>query len=551
MKTYMIYGTQALGMLLFVILIGGCSDNFLEIVPKDQLSSETLFANKEGADLFLNDIYSALPDGEPPSNTDPWEAWSDNVTGRYTWGMAWVNSVSRSYSASTNNPGLYNHGYPSIPFKYDDVYARIRKCNLFIGQVNKYAANFDEQWRTQRLAEARFLRAFHYHWLWMAYGGVPIIKEVLNRQEQGDGIFYPRSTYQETYQFIVGELAEINLALPNEVGTGRATRGAALTLKGWCELYNHEYADAANTNQQVRNLGRYGLFANYNGQFLTTNNNNRESIFAYQHLAGTKNSGRSGEFGPMPSRAAMQPTQNLVDDYLMSDGLPIDQSPLFNPDAPYVNRDPRFYQSIVYDGSTWRNVVYHTRRGGNYALSSSAERHTGYFRRKGINDGVTEVNVLEGPNYVFFRYAEVLLNYAEAKIALGQLDQSVYEAIDSVRTRAGIPTLANTYSRQLSQSELRDIVRRERRVELAFENKRYWDLIRWRTAEVVLNQPKYGIDISEQGDKLVYSPTIVHDMVFYADRNYLFPIFQGWIDQNPTIKAQNTTEFIGGQNPGY
>ncbi|GAB3416448.1 RagB/SusD family nutrient uptake outer membrane protein [Niabella aquatica] len=538
-------------VILIVILSGGCKKGFLEIVPKDQLSSETLFANRDGADIFLNDIYSALPDQEAGGAYDSWEGWSDNVTGRYSWGMSWENSVTRSYGASTNNPGLYNHGYPSVPFKYDDVYVRIRKCNLFISEVNKNIANLDENWKRQRLAEVRFLRAFYYHWLWMAYGGVPLIKEVLNRQEQGNGIFYPRSSYQEAYQFIIDELNEIYMDLPNEVGTGRATRGAALTLKGWCELYNHKYEDAANTNQQVRDLGKYGLFANYNNQFLTTNNNNKESIFAYQHLSGSKNSGRSGEFGPMPSRGAMQPTQNLVDDYLMKDGLPVTESPLFNPDSPYINRDPRFYQSIVYDGSIWRNIVYYTRQGGNYSVSSNAERHTGYFRRKGINDGVTEVNVLEGPNYEYFRYAEVLLNYAEAKIELNQIDQSVYNAIDSVRMRAGIPTLIKTYSRQLTQTELREIVRRERRIELAFENKRYWDLIRWKTAEIVLNQPKYGINISLQNGKLVYNRFIVHNMVFYKEKNYLFPIFQGWIDQNPTIRAQNTGEFKAGQNPGY
>ncbi len=538
-------------ILFFILFFAGCKKNFLEVVPKDQLSSETLFANKDGADFFLNDIYSSLPDQEVSGAYDSWEAWSDNVVGRYTWGMSWINSISRSYGASTNNPGLYNHAYPSVPFKYDDVYVRIRKCNLFLSQVDKYAANFDDNWKKTRLGEARFLRAFYYHYLWMAYGGVPVIKEVLNRQVQGDGIFYPRSSYQDTYKFIVDELTAIYMDLPNEVGTGRATRGAALTLRGWCELYNQKYAEAATTNQEVRNLGKYGLFANYNNQFLTTNNNNKESIFAYQHLSGTKNSGRSAEFGPMPSRAAMQPTQNLIDDYLMKDGLPITQSPLYKTDSPYINREPRFYQSIVYDGSTWKNTVYSTRRGGNYAVSTSAERYTGYFRRKGISDGVTEVNVLEGPNYEYFRYAEVLLNYAEAKIELNQLDQSVYNAIDTVRIRAGVPTLMNTYSRQLTQNELRDVVRRERRIELAFENKRYWDLIRWKTAEVVLNEPKYGIDIVIQNGKPVYNKIIVHTMSFDKNKHYLFPIFQNWIDQNPTIKAQNTPEFTAGQNPGY
>ena len=536
-----------------VLLTGlSCSESFLEIVPKDQLSSETLFANSSSADFFLNDIYSSLPDAEAPGVRDPMEGWSDNVTGRLTWVMSWIGSISRSYGPSTNNPGLYNHGYPAIPFKYDDVYARIRKCNMFLEKTDQYAANFSQSWLTQRRAEVRFIRAFHYHNLWMAYGGVPLIKEVLSRQLQGDQIFHPRSSSDETYQFIVSELEAIAPDLPNEVGTGRATKGAALTLKGWCELYNKKFEAAAATNLAVMNLGTYQLFNHYNNQFLTTNNNNKESIFAYQHLSGTKNSGRSGDYGPMPLGAAMQPTQSLVDDYVMRDGLPIGVSPLYNPDAPYENREPRFYQSIVYDGSEWKNKTYYTRKGGNYARSSPAEIHTGYFRKKGINDGVTEINVLEGPNYVFFRYAEVLLNYAEAKIELNQIDPAVLEAIDRVRSRAGLPRLRQTYTQQeLTRDELREIVRRERRIELAFENKRYWDLIRWRIAEQALNQPKYGIDITEESGKLVYRKGIVHDMVFYPQKNYLFPVFQGWIDQNPAIKNQNSSEFNEGQNPGY
>src|SRR5690606_3099595 len=141
----------------------------------------------------------------------------------------------------------------------------------------------------------------------------------------------------------------------------------------------------------------------------------------------------------------------------------------------------------------------------------------------------------EASNYVFFRYAEVLLNYAEAKIELNELDQSVIDAIDDVRLRGGLPTLADTYHKtSFNQAELRKIVRAERRVELAFENSRYWDLIRWRTAEVVLNQPKYGM-ANIDGE---YTKVIVHSQVFH-EKNYLFPYYQRWIDTNPAIKEQN------------
>ena len=192
-------------------------------------------------------------------------------------------------------------------------------------------------------------------------------------------------------------------------------------------------------------------------------------------------------------------------------------------------------------------------RSEQFALNPGAENNTGYFRRKGIDASLIGNLGKDGANYNFFRYAEVLLNYAEASIEAGNIDNTVTGAIDKIRTRSGLPTLEDTYHRSLSQNELREIVRRERRVELAFENKRWWDLIRWKTAEVVLNQPKYGVEITQQSGQWVYNTrSVVHTQEF-LQRNYLFPIYQGWIDANPEIKSQNggPDNWSNGQNPGY
>ena len=191
-------------------------------------------------------------------------------------------------------------------------------------------------------------------------------------------------------------------------------------------------------------------------------------------------------------------------------------------------------------------------KGAEFGLDPGKELNTGYFRRKGIDESLAGNFAQDGSNYNFFRYAEVLLSFAEAKIELGQLDQDVIDAIDKVRLRGGIPTLMNTYHRTLSQDELRVIVRRERRVELAFENKRYWDLIRWMTAMTVLNQPAYGVTITENNGNLTLTKVVAHTSQFF-EKNYLFPIYQGWIDSNPQIKAQNggPDGWVNGQNPGY
>lgn len=561
------------GLALLSFILFSCKKNFLEITPTDQLSAESIFADQAGADVFLNDIYSNLPDQEVASfNYDPFENYGDNSISAFHWSMSWVLAESKSYGPSNYNPGLYNHMYPAMPFMYDFMYSRIRKCNLFISKVNENINNFSDDWKKLRLAEVRFLRAFYYYEAWMAYGGLPIITVPLNRFTQGDSIFKARNTFEETYKFLDNELETTANDLPNIQGGGRATKGAALALKGWVELFAHHYAEAAITYKQIIDLGTYNLFPDYNDQFLTENNNNSESIFAYQHKAGSKVGGyladlnwlfypqascyRSGYFGPKGDYGGwgqMQPTQSLVDDYVMKNGLPItDPASGYDPQHPYINRDPRFEESIIHHGSVFAGQTFNMAQGGEFARNPSKENNTGYYRRKGIDERLKGNLTQEGSNYNCFRYSEVLLGFAEANIELGRIDQKTIDAIDEVRIRAGIPTLMNTYHRNLSQEEMRTIVRRERRVELAFENKRYWDLIRWKTAEIVLNQPAYGVDIIDNNGNLTVTNVIAQNKQFLP-KNYLFPLYQGWIDANPIMKAQNggPDGWVNGQNPGY
>ncbi len=543
------------------ITIPSCKKDFLDTAPKSFLSTESLFADENGANIFLNSIYGVMPDAEAPPgyNYDPMEDWSDNAVNRFQWAVSWTKSVSRDFGPSDNNPGLYNHDYPAMPFKYDNQFNNIRKVNVFLKALADHPGNFSDAYKKTKIAEARFLRAFFYQWLLMGYGGVPIVTDVLSISEQGDQIFKPRATKAETLKFIQDECTAAAADLPNTLSTGAATKGAALTLKAWTELWAGDYTDAAVTYRQVMDLGVYDLFSNYNTQFMGENNNNVESIFAYQHLAASKPSNRTLLFGPPPVSASwsnMMPTQNLVDDYLMSDGLPKEQSPLWNPKNPYANRDPRFDMSVIHDGSVWQGKTYNMKQGGEYARNPGLERETGYYRKKGIDERITSATTSqEGANYVYFRYAEVLLGYAEAKIESDQVDATVTGAIDKVRVRAGIPTLEASYHTSIfSNIDLRKIVRNERRIELAFENRYYWDLIRWKTAETVLNLPVKGIDIITDGSGgYNYISVDVHPMIFYAAKNYLFPIYQGWIDKNPVMKAQNggPDGWKNGQNPGY
>jgi len=541
--------------ILFIILGCACKkDDSLDVIPRDRLSDATVWTDPSTADVFLNDIYGKLPDGN--NWWDPMDNWTDNSVCGYSWPESRNVIQQAAYTPSTLSFGL-------VPLDWRTNYANIRKCNVFIKSVTE--SELTDEYKTSRLAEARFLRAYFYHLLWMTYGGVPVVTDVLNSSEQGDAIFIARSSSDETLAFITSECEAVSADLPDAPAqTGRATKGAAWTLKGWCELFAGKFSESAATNKKIIDelggAGVYSLFPDFGGFFMPENNNNKEAIFYRQYLprvlAGRLDSYLGPTFtkgGAETSWGGMGPTQEMVDAYFMANGKSItDPGSGYDPQTPYANREKRFYQSIVYDGTWWYNDTIYTRQGmGSKNQIDLADKddasNTGYYLRKRLNDKITlgadnwTPPGTSAQNYYYFRYAEVLLNYAEAQNEAVGPDASVYNAIDAVRGRADLPGL----DPGLSQSQMRDAIRHERRVELAFEDKRYWDLIRWRTAHIVLNAPVHGIAITGMPGTFTYTPVEVPggNKKFFENKNYLFPIPQYAIDQNPKLQ--------GNQNPGY
>lgn len=534
--------------LLFLILgVFSCKD-FLDVAPKDQISDDIVWTDAATADLFLNNVYSGIPG---PFNTfDPWENFTDNA----------MNGVNGLPSRVLYSPSVYT---ASNAPNWWGQYANIRRANLFIEKVT--ASAFPDTWKNPKLAEARFLRAYYYQLLWTAHGGVPIITNSLNQNTQGDAIFRARNTDEETYKFIVDECAAIVDDLPLKAEAGRVSKASALTLKGWCELFwasplkntandKARWALAAATNKRVIDLGSHSLFSNYETQFYEDNNNNVEVLFAKQYLGGTAlGSGKEGLWGPwmvggvQKAYGGVDPTQELVDEYAMANGLPIsDPASGYDPQNPYVNREKRFYQSIVYDGSTWvgAEMVMKQGVGSRNAtdLSNTNEAtNTGYYLRKGLNPKYT-INgnhLLNSGSFIIYRYAEVLLSYAEAQNEAVGPDASVYAAINQVRTRSELPNLKTG----LTQAEMRVAIMRERRVELAFEERRWFDLMRLKLAEKNLNGTLHAMKIELVGGKPVYTviPAPEGGKTFFANKNYLLPIPQSALNQNTKLT----------QNPNY
>ena len=558
---------------LLIISISSCKrDGFLSVPPEGVLTSTVTFATQSNADLFVNDIYDNLPDMN--NYDDILDGWTDNNDVGATFMVG--QSIIRSNAMSAGNePTAGDGGY----LDWAHLYSIIRKCNVFLQSAASNQSAYSATWYAQRVAEVKFLRAFFYTYLYTNYGGVPLITVPLNN-ENGTDIFNSRSTIDQTEAFIVADLDAAAAVLPATQGSGdlgRPTKGSALTLKGWVQLFYasplvntsndlSRWSNAAATNLSVMNLGIYSLFspagdtAAYKDQFLAVNNWNPETIFAKAYALPGKGHKREGVLGPVIVNGGEQawgniiPTQNLVDDYQMDNGLPItDPSSGYNPQKPYIGRESRFYQSIVYDGSTWQGEIWESRIGGNNQIdlgSSSDISNTGYNGRKTLDESINgQVSLGTSPgtsNYQFYRYAEVLLSYAEAQNEAVGPDASVYSAVNAVRARVALPALPSG----LSQQTMRTNIRRERRLELAFEDKRWYDIRRWDIttkpgpngypASGVLTSPEYGMVITNTNGSLLYTPTLIFSNKFTEYMNWL-PISQSVLSQNTKLT----------QNPGY
>ncbi len=533
-----------------------CNDKDLDVQPRDRLTDANVWTDPGAADLFLNDIYTALPDGN--NWYDPIENWSDNSI----CGFAWPTSRGLIQQSLQSPSNANISGDIGGPYDWTTLYTDVRKCNVFIKNATASSALTDD-YKKEKIAEVRVLRAYFYQNLFMLFGGVPIITEVLNIDVQGDSVFKPRSTYDATLQFITSECSAAYSDLPDMPSSGKVGKGAAMVIKGWCELYAGKYADAAASNKKIMDELPYELDGNYASMFLSRGNSSKESIMYREYNPPGQGKGAflDGTIGPTftkngaeTSWGGVNPTQELVDDYAMDNGKVIsDPTSGYNPQKPYENREQRFYESIVYDGSYFYNDSIFTRKGiGSKNEIDQTDRddasQTGYYMRKRLDDKTLVLGAANWggytsyQNYIIYRYADVLLNYAEAQNEAAGPDATVYMAVDKIRSRSALPDLPAG----LSQDEMRTAIRRERRIEFAFEDKRFWDLLRWRIADVNLNHPLHGISITTGANGVLqYAPVEAKggDRKFDAGKNYLFPIPQAVIDKNPQLK--------GAQNPGY
>src|SRR5690348_15027877 len=541
---FLLYGC----VLLLAVGLYSCKKDFLDNTDKTKLTDVNQWASEGNADIFLNDIYNNLPDMyNSPENLDNFT--DDNDAGFYygSWNFKQgiVNPASTYYVIWGGDAGTADISR----FNWTDAYNTIRKCNLFIQKIAANRKNFSDDWYNKRLDEVRFLRAFYYSNLFLHLGGVPIITEPQTRDDSTT-LFKARNTYEETFNFLVSSLDTVvndqYLAVKYNQGdanAGRATLGAALMLKAWLQLNaaspaynsatapggpdpnkiagfgnvdNSRWATAAATIKQfIDEYGKgsaYGLFPEDSTLWFEANEYNSEVIWDRQYVPTTMGSTFEQYGGPVWINGAYytwgnyDPTQELVDQFFMANGKPItDPTSGYDPQNPYKNRERRFYKWIVYDGAPYK-MDWMTKEDTIYTridqvhpsknqidFASDDVGNTGYYFKKKLNPLVRPGGgPASGANYVYFRYTEVLLGYAEAQNEATGPDASVYDAINKIRERSDLPALPDG----LTQEQMRDAIHHERRVELCFENKRFYDIIRWKIADQVMNVDKHAMKIT-------------------------------------------------------
>ena len=556
-----------------MLIANSCVD--MDMTPLSEANSEGWYSTEEELDMAVNEFYILGYWKNPLENAD---TWTDNFTYRNTHRTNILYGTLSGAEKSEDNPVAVT--------LWQQNYKLIARANSLLEKIDVNAVVSDDKIR-QYKAEAYFARACKYGELLFFYGDVPYLDKYMTIKEALDR---GRKSKEEIKPTVYEDFDKAIADLPVSYGakTVHFTKGAAYAMKARFALYMGDFDIAAKAAKACIDLNQYELYDDYRTLFLAgTKNNTKEKIFAIPRsvansvilegwIVNNERTRNSGGYG------SACPSWDLLASFLCTDGLPIDESPLFDPKNPFKNRDPRCTETVVEFGTKFMGFDYNTNPTVTQVMNYTTGKmqanqdnreiaqyasYNGLNWKKGIDEAWSAVGGVEC-DYVMMRYADVLLMYAEAKIELNEIDNTVLSAINKVRARgfgvkenntAGYPVVSGS-----GQDALRKVIRLERRVELAKENLRYMDLIRWKLAEKALNSNNYGIiykatptsitnwfwgttpQIDEDGlsnfSSLVSAgqATVLSNRVF-PSHQYLWPIPTHDIELCPNLK----------QNPGY
>lgn len=539
-----------------VLSMSSCED-FLDTSLDTNQTSETLATSRGTIWAFANAFYAPIHYG--------FSAIDGNI-------FASASDEAQQTSASSNviyfNKGMVNANVNPLSYHYTNCYEGIRAANYFLDYVadgkgkallemNRNlitdAVNYERDLQSLDwyIAEAHIARAYYYAELIKMYGGMPIIEQTM---QQNGGEMICRTSYDECVEYIVNEIDTWKDKLAKDWSNfadreGRFTLGAALAIKSRVLLYaasplhnptddNAKWVRAAQAANEFLACGdiNYSLDSSYENYFRgETSLTSPETIYLVRRAASNDLEKANYPIATPGGKSGVCPTENLVSQYEY----------IGEPDAsnPYANRDPRLAASVVTNGSQWNGRTIAQAPGETDDMAQANASPTGYYLKKFLTD---ELNLIQGQtaqhNWVAFRYAEILLNYAEAmNEAFGPKNvpsgyvMSAKDALQKVRDRASVSLPAINAS---SIETFRNAVKHERQIELAFEDHRYWDLLRWKDAMTVLNQPVNGVKVTKSGNTYSYKTTEVASRVFY-ERNYYLPLLRSEIENSNGTLEQN------------
>lgn len=497
-----------------------CS-NFLDLKDNNTLNQDSFWKTEEHLDLAVTAAYESLtPEELYGRGIRDLDCISDNGYNEWAWMQYWDISV-----------GQHNPAVDRISWVWNDNYKGIRRANEILD--NAPTMSIDKEVKDRAIGEALFLRALFYNNLSMLFKNVPLILKVVSPEEAR----IEKSSNEEVVEQIIEDLSMAIDLLPSKGEVeGRINKYAAIALRARVYLYNQQYENAMQDCEEVISSGKYSLMNDYETLFSAEGQNSSESIFSVQFVSnmragekfsGTYNKQPQSHFGVLPNfvydvyckhglKPENCPEAKPFSTWSDDKGLPLNASDLedlglsiYDYWAEFSNRDPRLDISVLRGGEPWvaqdkwDNAVKATR----YGIQKYIRKEVGMY-----GDG--------DRNFMIIRYADVLLMYAEAKNELSGPSGDVFSAINQLRRRVEMPDVDNT----LSQDGLREEIRHERRMELAFEGLRYFDELRWKTAK------------NDFENKVIF-----HERTFNESKHYWWPIPQTEIDRNPNLS----------QNPGW
>jgi len=545
---------------ILCVIMTSCKKDVLDKTPLDSYTDQSVWKDLSLAEAFTNNLYNVLPNAE--------HNW-DNTTNR-TWALSSACDEAFNkfddYNASVMNSGSLTPDNLGVFDIWGSTYSIIQNCNIFLSKIDNVPG--DAARRDRLKGEVTYLRAYAYFKLIRDYGGVPLITKPFDLNSNFE---MSRNTYEDCSSFISDELDKAASLLPlqqSSANLGRATKAAALALKSTLLLYAAspqwntsndmvKWKKASDAAKAVIDLNTFKLFSgNYADLFTTLNSELIMVRLTNKQYMWSAFQGVEMFLSPSGFHgwASFAPSQNLVDAYGTADGKDItDPTSGYDPQHPYVNRDPRFYQDIVYDGRPYGQPAFCQDRYGVGSTNAAEFYEGGLDSPQGWdkwNNSVTRYTFRKycdttynfneetqtNKFWIVSRLSEIYLNYAEAQYRLGNNGVAI-QYLDLIRQRAGIK---NPLPNALSGTALENKIRNERQVELSLEGHRYYDVRRWKIADVTENKPLMEVIITKKANgSKTYNYSQVQTRVF-KPQHYLLPIPKSEI---------NRTKLT--QNPGY